>query len=295
VRLRALAPAKVNLCLFLGPTRSDGRHELVTVFQALSLADVLELTVLEPPAADRVVCAGIEGENLASRALAVLRERGWGGPPVAISITKRIPVAAGMAGGSADAAAALRLAMAIAPGRPEELDAVAASLGSDVPSQLMPGLAIGTGAGELVEPYAELGPHAFVILRSRHELATPDVFREADRLELPRTGDELVERYRSVGRALKAGGRLPEELIVNDLEPAAISLCPSIAETLDAVRGTGAEQALVCGSGPTVVGLWWGEDAQRRASEAADALAEQDLWARAATPVTAAIALPVPV
>jgi 4-diphosphocytidyl-2-C-methyl-D-erythritol kinase len=267
VKLRALAPAKVNLCLFLGPTRGDGRHELVTVFQSLSLADELQLETLAA-GPDEVVCAGVEGENLALRAIETLRARGWGGPPVRIRIDKRIPVAGGMAGGSADAAAALRLAMAIAPGRPEEVDAIAASLGADVPSQLTPGLALGVGAGELVERFEPLAPHAFVIVRRDEPLATPAVFREADRLGLPRTRDALRELYRQLGASLSPGARLPDDLIVNDLEPAAVSLCPAIASTLGAVREAGADHALVSGSGPTVIGLFWGDDARARAERA---------------------------
>ncbi|HZU40711.1 MAG TPA: 4-(cytidine 5'-diphospho)-2-C-methyl-D-erythritol kinase, partial [Solirubrobacteraceae bacterium] len=101
---RALAPAKVNLCLYLGPTRADGRHELVTVFQALDLADDLTMRTLVR-GSDSIVCPGVEGENLAARALTELRARGWDGPPVEITIDKHIPIAGGMAGGSADAAA----------------------------------------------------------------------------------------------------------------------------------------------------------------------------------------------
>ena len=129
MRLRALAPGKVNLALFLGPTRDDGRHELVTLLESLSLADELVLETLESAPAmaqDEVVCPGIEGENLVARALAALRKRGWDAAPVRIDVDKRIPVAAGMGGGSADAAAALRMAVELAPGRPEEVMTLAA-------------------------------------------------------------------------------------------------------------------------------------------------------------------------
>jgi 4-diphosphocytidyl-2-C-methyl-D-erythritol kinase len=274
----------------LGPTREDGRHELVTLFQSLSLADVVELEVAG--AEDRVVCPGVEGENLAARALAALRARGWDGPAVEVSIEKRIPVAAGMAGGSADAAAALRLAMAVAPGRAEEVDAIAAGLGADVPSQLMPGVALGTGAGELVEHFEPLAEHAYVVVPSEFELSTPDVFREADRLGLPRSGGELSERYDALVDVVKPGSRLPAELMINDLEPAAVSLCPSISQTLAAVREAGAEIAMVSGSGPTVVGIWWGADARVQATEAARTLSGKWAGAMAAYPVAAEYALP---
>ncbi len=290
MKLRALAPAKVNLSLFLGGTRADGRHRLVTLFQSLSLADELELEVMG--AEDLVICPGVAGENLAARALAGLRARGWDGPPVRVQIQKRIPVAAGMAGGSADAAAALRLAMAVAPGRAEEIDQLAAELGADVPSQLLPGLAVGTGAGEIVEHFEPLAEHAFVVLPSKFALATPDVFREADRLGLQRTDRELERLYGALVGALAPGGRPPAELLVNDLEPAAVSLCPWCGEALAALRAAGAEHALVSGSGPTVVGIWWGVGASLRAAEALEALASAYPRAVVAEPVTAEYAAP---
>ena len=290
MRLRALAPAKVNLSLFLGGTRADGRHRLVTVFESLSLADTLELEVVE--GADSVVCPGVEGENLAARALAGLRARGWDGPPVRVSIEKRIPVAAGMAGGSADAAATLRLAMALAPGRAEEVDQLAAELGADVPSQLLPGLALGTGAGEIVEHFEPLPEHAFVVLPSEFGLSTPDVFREADRLGLSRSDAELDALYDELVAALAGETRLPDHLIVNDLEPAAVSLCPWCGDALEAMRAAGAEHAMVSGSGPTVVGIWWGLGAVGRAFSAAQQLRVRYPGAVGAEAVTAEFAAP---
>lgn len=284
MRLRALAPGKVNLSLFLGGPRADGRHRLVTVFESLSLADSLALEVTDG-AGDVVVCPGIEGENLAARALAALRARGWDGPPVRVSIDKRIPVAAGMAGGSADAAATLRLAMALAPGRAEEVDQIAAELGADVPSQLLPGIALGTGAGEVVEHFEPLAEHALLVLPAEFALATPDVFREADRLGLQRSDAELDARYAELVEALAPGARLPPGLIVNDLQPAAVSLCPWCGEALAAVRAAGADHALVSGSGPTVVGIWWGAGAAQRAAAAAAQLAPEHPRAEVAEPV----------
>jgi 4-diphosphocytidyl-2-C-methyl-D-erythritol kinase len=290
MRLRALAPAKVNLSLFLGGTRDDGRHRLVTVFESLSLADTLELEVTGTE--DVVVCPGVEGENLVARALAGLRARGWGGPPVRIEIEKRIPVAAGMAGGSADAAAALRLAMAVAPGRVEEVDALAAELGADVPGQLLPGVALGTGAGEIVEHFEPLAEHAFVILPSDFALSTPDVFREADRLGLQRSDAELDQLYGELVGVLSPEASLPSGLLVNDLEAAAVSLCPWCGDALEAVRAAGAEHAMVSGSGPTVVGIWWGLGAVGRAFSAAQWLRDEHPLAVAAEPVTAEFAAP---
>src|SRR4249919_632992 len=180
------APAKLNLCLYLGAQRDDGLHELCSLFEPLALADRIEVSEAER---DEVVCPGVEGENLAARALAALREAGWDGPPLRVEIEKRTPVAAGLGGGSADAAAVLRLAAGEVPG----LEEIAVGLGADVPSQLTPALALVPGAG-----------------------ASP--------LAYP-------------------------ELLVNDLEPAALSLRPRIGEALERLRAAGASRALLTGSG----------------------------------------------
>ncbi len=249
--LTVRAPAKLNLCLFLGPRREDGRHELVSVFCPLSLADRI---VVEPAEADEVVSPGVDGPNLAGAALAALRARGWSQPPVRIGIEKRIPVAAGLGGGSADAAAVLRLAR----GEIDGLEGIATSLGADVPSQLDPGPALVRGAGERVERLPALGAAAVVGIPFREGLSTADVYAEADRLGLGRAPGELAELASEV-RAAAAGGGFPlsdRALLVNDLEPAALSLRAEIADALDALREAGATAALVAGAGPTAVGLF---------------------------------------
>jgi 4-diphosphocytidyl-2-C-methyl-D-erythritol kinase len=257
VRLATLAPGKVNLCLFVGRLRADGLHPLVSIVQPVSLADELTLEAAER---DEVVCPGVEGPNLAARALALFREAtGWN-EPVRITIRKRVPVAAGMGGGSSDAAATLRLAAAAAGvPLPREL---APRLGSDVPALLQPMRTLVTGAGEQVEPLGEetvwlgagegerLEPRAaeplwLVILPSEHALSTADVYREADRLGV-----------RADLAAPEAEIRAGARPAVNDLEAAARSLCPGIAEALETVRAMGAEHAMVSGSGPTVFGAF---------------------------------------
>ena len=290
MRLAALAPAKVNLCLFLGPVREDGRHELVTLFESVSLAD--ELIVDTDADRDEVVCQGVDDPNLVSAALEGLRSRGWDGPRVHVEIAKRIPVAAGMGGGSADAAAVLRLACELAPGRPEEVAALAASLGADVPSQLVPGLVLGSGAGDIVEPFPPLSEHAFVIVPQPVPLSTADVYREADRLGLPRGGDELARLHQELLAALRPSARLDSRYSINDLSAAAVSACPEIADALTAVGGAGAETVLVCGSGPTVAGVLWGTDAAARASTAAESLGPDFRGATHAVPVGAEFGLP---
>jgi 4-diphosphocytidyl-2-C-methyl-D-erythritol kinase len=281
--VRVYAPAKLNLCLFLGPRRADGLHELCSLFEPLALAD--SLTVAEAGEAagsgrrgggerdgDEVVCPGVEGENLAARALAALRREGWAGPPLRIEIEKRIPVAAGLGGGSADAAAVLRLARdaggaGLSRRRPEvraggaaaaDLAGIAAEVGADVPSQLDPGLALVQGAGERIEPLPPPDPHAVVLLPCGGGLSTAAVFAEADRLGIGRSAGEL-DRLAAELRDAAGAGASPlsyAELLANDLEPAARSLQPEIGEALDALRAAGAPLAFMSGSGPTAVGLF---------------------------------------
>jgi len=263
---RALAPAKVNLGLFLGPVRaSDARHELVTVMQSISLAD--ELTLEPAPAGseqDEVLCAGVPGapeENLAGVALRAFRaSTGWGAPPLRLSIVKRIPVAAGLGGGSADAAAALRLAgHASGLGDEQLLRTLAWKLGADVPAQVSPGRWLATGAGEhLQELPSGRSRFGVLVLPLAGELSTAAVYAEADRLALARTPHALEELRLELRAALEHGAPLPAatELLHNDLQRAAVSLCPQIADSLTQAREAGAELALVSGSGPTVLGLF---------------------------------------
>jgi 4-diphosphocytidyl-2C-methyl-D-erythritol kinase len=291
VRWRALAPGKVNLCLFVGEARSDGRHELVTVFESVSLADELELVVREG-GRDQVICRGVEGPNLVDSALSGLRRRGWAGPPVCVQVSKWIPVAGGMGGGSADAAATIRLADAAAPVDPQLAAELAADLGADVPSQLAPGLALGLGAGEIVTPAPALAPHAFVIVPLPTELSTARVFAHADHLGLARGAADLEACRQMVSDALHAGGRWPDELLVNDLQVAACDLEPRIERALEAGRRVGADQVFVSGSGPTVVAAFWGPDARLRADEAESELASRYPEAYAADPVSADFGTP---
>ncbi|MGH2981304.1 MAG: 4-(cytidine 5'-diphospho)-2-C-methyl-D-erythritol kinase [Solirubrobacterales bacterium] len=256
------APAKLNLCLYLGPARGDGRHEIRSLFEPLSLADEIEVTESER---DEVVCPQLGRDNLAGRALAALRRRGWDGPPLRIRITKRIPVAGGLGGGSTDAAAVLRLAR----DEVEGIEELAAEIGADVPSQLHPDLLLVGGAGEKLEPLPSPGEHAVVLLPSREGLSTTAVYAEADSLGLGRDAGELQtleERLREAA----SGGASPLEyahLLVNDLEPAAIALHPGIEPALESLRGAGAARALITGSGPTAFGLFADpESAQAAAS-----------------------------
>lgn len=273
-----LAPAKLNLCLYLGAPREDGLHELCSLFEPLALADRIALPTSTTPEGgqsrmggagrDEVVCPGVDGENLATRALAALRAAGWDRPPLRIEIEKRIPVAAGLGGGSADAAAVLRLAA----GEVADLEEIAAGLGADVPSQLAPALSLVRGAGERVERLPEPAPHAVVLLPDGGGLSTAEVFVEADRLGLGRPAEELDELAGRLRAAAGAGASPLDctELLVNDLEPAAISLRPRIGEALELLRGAGAAKALLTGSGPTAFGLFADLAAAREAADRLD-------------------------
>jgi 4-diphosphocytidyl-2-C-methyl-D-erythritol kinase len=284
---RALAPAKVNLGLFVGPPRaSDGRHELVSVMQSISLADEVTLEDAPPGAlADEILCPGVPGpprENLAAAALRAFRAAtGWAAPPQRLTIVKRIPVAAGLAGGSADAAATLRLAgHASGLGDERLLRELGIGLGADVPAQIAPGRWLASGAGEqLAELPAPRSALGVLVLAAETGLSTGAVYGEADRLGLTRTAAELEGLRERVSSALGGAATLPaaEDLLDNDLQGAAVSLCPEISERLDRARRAGADVALVSGSGPTVLGLFaaareGGVDGSERAAAAASGL-----------------------
>ncbi|MGD0197026.1 MAG: 4-diphosphocytidyl-2C-methyl-D-erythritol kinase [Solirubrobacteraceae bacterium] len=239
--MRELAPAKINLCLYVGPLRDDGYHEFLSVMQAVDLSDALTLSDHAGPG-DEVRCPGLEGPNLAARAIVAFRElTGWDGPPQLLEIDKRIPVAAGLGGGSADAAATLRL-LARRSGIDIDLHALATSLGADVPSQLRPGRWLAEGIGERLTRLPDPDPFGVLIMPSQAQLSTAAVYAEADRLGLTRTSEELA-RIRATLDLLA-----PEP--VNDLARAASSLEPTIGASLATAWGEG---SFVTGSGPTLV------------------------------------------
>jgi 4-diphosphocytidyl-2-C-methyl-D-erythritol kinase len=247
------APAKLNLCLYLGAGREDGLHELRSLFCPLLLSDRIAIEEAEGEA-DEVVCPGVEGPNLVGVALDAMRARGWRRAPVRVEIEKRIPVAAGLGGGSADAAAVLRLAA----GELDGLEELAAGLGADVPSQLEPGFALVGGAGERIERLPDPGAFAVVMIGADEGLSTGAVYAEADSLGIGRSATEL-DGLAARLRAAAAEGASPldyPQLLVNDLEQAAVSLRPEIAEALAALDEAGAARSLVSGSGPTAVGLF---------------------------------------
>ncbi len=269
------ANAKVNLVLRVGPPRDDGMHPLCSLFAALDLADEVVVEPRragaagaggpDPIEADEVVCPGVTGANLAAAAIAAFRRTGPGAdlPPVRVEIRKRIPVAAGLGGGSADAAAVLRAANELTGSRlsAEELRRIAAGLGSDVPSQVEPAHALVTGVGERVER-VDLPAMALVLIPQDEGLSTAAVYAELDRIG-GHAGDLDPAPLRALARA-----PLPELAagLANDLEPAALSLRPELAEPVEALLAAGALAAQVTGSGPTTFGVFAQRDAAERAA-----------------------------
>ncbi len=251
-------PAKVNLELLVGARRDDGFHRLSTIFHAVNLFD--EVTVSSAPQWGIAVSGPqsfgvpVDGTNLAARAAQRLAEAGGIAEPVHITIRKDIPVAGGMAGGSADAAATLVACDQLwGTGLTRsELEEIAAGLGSDVPFLLGGGTAMGSGRGEVLAPVLARGSYHWVFALSEGGLSTPAVYAECDRLrgerEVPDPSPSPV-----MMTALRSGdARALGAALTNDLQAAAISLMPALGDVLDAGLEFGALGGVVCGSGPTI-------------------------------------------
>ncbi|GLX11508.1 4-(cytidine 5'-diphospho)-2-C-methyl-D-erythritol kinase [Microbispora sp. NBRC 16548] len=281
-------PAKVNLQLAVGPLRDDGYHDLVNVFHAVSLFD--EVTAAEPldgdlsaaPLGVRVEgdLAGevpVSDDNLAVRAARALADRAGRSYRADLLIRKSIPVAGGMAGGSADAAAALVACNELwGLGLPvEDLMEIAADIGSDVPFALLGGTAVGTGRGERLAPLETAGVFHWVFALADGGLSTPRVYGECDRLReeagvaapTPAVSEALLAALRE-GDAKSLG-----QALSNDLQPAALALRPSLAGTLALGREHGALGAIVSGSGPTCAFL---AESAERAHELAALIKDAD-------------------
>lgn len=272
-RVRVSAPAKVNLFLGVGPVRPDGYHPLATVYQAVGLRDELTVEPVEDGAEDVPAPLVLSGTvdtsgvptgagNLALRAVELLATHHRRALPVAIDLAKHIPVAGGLAGGSADAAAALvavDLLFDLRTSRPTLLE-LAGRLGSDVPFCVLGGTAAGSGRGELVAPVRTVGEFWWVVVPDAAGLSTPAVYAEFDRLNAdlrvpePEVPADLLTAL-ATGHAPLLGASLR-----NDLQPAAVSLRPDLRQVLEAglvgADGVpGALGAIVSGSGPTTVHL----------------------------------------
>ncbi|MET8326328.1 4-(cytidine 5'-diphospho)-2-C-methyl-D-erythritol kinase [Streptomyces sp. NPDC005181] len=266
-------PAKVNVQLAVGAPRPDGFHDLANVFLAVGLYDEVTVT---PADALTVTCSGpdaaqvpLDTGNLAARAAIALAERHGITPAVHIHISKDIPVAGGMAGGSADGAAALVACDALwATGATrDELLAICAELGSDVPFSLVGGAALGTGRGEQLSPIDVGGTFHWVFAVADGGLSTPAVYGEFDRLTAG-TDVPAPEASPAILDALGSGSTdALAKALSNDLQPAALSLRPSLAGTLAAGTGAGALAALVSGSGPTTAFLAADAEAAREVAD----------------------------
>ena len=254
-------PAKVNLCLNVGPTDGDGYHQLATVFHAVDLTD--DVTVrpsrhwectITGPYADKVPTGHA---NLAMRVAQRLADECYEAGPVSMTIDKSIPVAGGMAGGSADAAAAMIAVDQLFDLQLTKLDFtdLAAEIGSDVPFALTGGTAFGSGRGDQLAPVLTTGRYEWVFALHHEGLSTPKVYAEFDRLNahrrigFPQVPGELLAALRS-GDPRELAGALS-----NDLQEAAVSLVPRLQDTIDTGLAEGALGAIVSGSGPTVAFL----------------------------------------
>ena len=283
--VRASAPGKVNLTLRVGAPTPDGYHPLVTVFEALNLRETVTVRTSKTPgvrvetvaylpdgsvdeATTRAMADLDPATHLAVRAARVLQRLAAAGPwastaaGLSIRVDKRVPVAGGMAGGSADAAAALVACNELwdLGLGDEQLHAIGRSLGADVPACLAGGIALGTGRGDhmsVLREGDEAGAeyqHHWVMLLAHEGLSTPSVFREFDRVDAA-GAPALAEPTPEEITALCAG---PEELrhcLVNDLQAPALRLRPELAETIGAARDAGALAVTLSGSGPTVAAL----------------------------------------
>ncbi|MEW2284773.1 4-(cytidine 5'-diphospho)-2-C-methyl-D-erythritol kinase [Streptomyces sp. NPDC047841] len=254
-------PAKVNVQLAVGAARPDGFHDLANVFLAVGLYDEVTVT---PADELRITCAGpdaaqvpLDRTNLAARAAIALAARRGIEPNVHVHIAKDIPVAGGMAGGSADGAGALLACDRLwgTGASRAELLAICAELGSDVPFSLVGGAALGVGRGERLTALEAGGTFHWVFAMAERGLSTPAVFREFDRLAEGREIPEPVASAELVAALAKGDAEALAASVSNDLQPAALSLFPELAGTLAAGRGAGALAALVSGSGPTTAFL----------------------------------------
>ena len=298
----ASAPGKVNLVLRAGAPTADGYHPLATVFEALDLRETVTVRTTRTPGTTVETVAHLPGggidrattelmravparSHLAVRAARAMQRLAAAGPwastsaGLAIRVDKRVPVAGGMAGGSADAAATLVACNALwgLGLGPDQLERIGRALGADVPACLTGGIALGTGRGDRMAPLECPGTrHHWVIALAHEGLSTADVFAEFDRAAqgapAAPTDEELADL---TGPARLAGPRL-----VNDLTAAALSLRPELGGTLNAARAAGALAAIVSGSGPTVAAL---ASSAHHADEIAERLAAAPAVARVLT------------
>jgi 4-diphosphocytidyl-2-C-methyl-D-erythritol kinase len=257
-------PAKVNLQLSVGPLGADGFHEVTTVFQAISLYDDVTVKFGEPGTGIVLTLSGptsagvpVDSTNLAYMAAQLMIDKHDLDSDLSIHVKKEIPVAGGMAGGSADAAGvivAMDSLFELGLSR-DGMEKIAAELGSDVPFSITGGIAIGRGRGDEITPVLARGSYQWVLAMSAQGLSTQAVYAESDRLRTgldiarPQVSDQMLQALRA-GDAVALG-----QALTNDLQPAACSLRPALRLALDVGNDYGALGSIVSGSGPTVAFL----------------------------------------
>lgn len=286
--VRAKAPGKINVSFSVGPLRSDGYHSVASVYLAVSLYEEVSATSVEgdgitvslrgsdSPMMPMTAAVPLDESNLAVRAARLMADVTEEPTGLHLEITKRVPVAGGMGGGSADAAATLLACDALWGSglSREELAHLAAELGADVPFSLLGGAAVGLGVGDQLTPALAPGPLHWALVLADFGLSTPTVFSALDRLRAAQ-GNEPDEPDGIDPRILQAlrGGDAEglAGVLGNDLQPAALKLAPQLADVIDQGTEYGALASLVSGSGPTVAMLARDEN---HAVELADRLAE---------------------
>ncbi|MBO1266491.1 4-(cytidine 5'-diphospho)-2-C-methyl-D-erythritol kinase [Arthrobacter cavernae] len=266
--VRVKAPGKVNVSLNVGPLRPDGYHSVASVYLAVSLYEEVAATSTETGGITVSISPNstldldgvdipLDGRNLAYKAAAIMADVSEQATGVHLEITKRVPVAGGMGGGSADAAATLLACDALWNSglSREELAHLAAELGADVPFSLLGGTAVGLGVGDELSPALAKAQMDWVLVCAGYGLSTPEVFRTLDRLrdaeglEVP----DPVEVDPKILQALRSGD--PEALsrvLINDLQRASIDLAPQLRDTIGLGESNGALAGIVSGSGPTI-------------------------------------------
>lgn len=264
----ARVPGKINLQLSVGPLQRDGYHPVATVFQAVSIFDDIKVAIAQKPGI-KISSSGkandhlpLDKTNLAYKAAELMAKKFEINEGLEITLAKEIPIAGGMAGGSADAGATI-VAIDSLFGlglKRNEMERIGAELGADIPFTISGGTAIGTGRGDQITPVLSRGSYNWVLALSSSGLSTPAVYNECDRLREglevapPHISDALLHAL-SAGDAVALGKALS-----NDLQPAACSLKPALRLILDVGLDYGALGGLVSGSGPTVAFLAENED-----------------------------------
>ena len=267
-RLTIAAPAKINLGLEVRGRRADGYHEIVTIFQALEFGDTVHLTPAPTIQGESAVPGLDPAADLAFRAARELQARSGTRQGVHIRVDKRIPVAAGLAGGSTDAAAVLVGLRRMWRVTPDAIAETARALGADVSFFLQPGTALGLDRGDDLRPIPPAPPRWVLLVRPAAEISARDAYAELRPAEWS-GGAATLQQVDAI-----RGGHFTPQLLTNDLQPAAIRLVPEVAVVIRALESAGAEPALLAGSGPTCFGLF----ATRAAARNAEARVKSHGW-----------------